>query len=268
MEGLASGEDFATGDGDGGGFGEFDISFDVIGREGFFKPSDVVIGEHHRGVACPVEAVGPELFAAAGIDHEFDIASDGAAGGVDEFLVEGGRASAEGAPAEFDGLEAALDGVFEGDLEFFGFVEEDRAIGLDAGAIIAAEESGDGLIAGFSEDVPEGEIEAADGVFHGASPALPEGGLAELFGDAFGFDAGFPFEEGPKELHGTADEGAGSEAGADAGDAFIGVDFDEGVEVFLGFVALGPAAIDSSAGEGEDIDFDDLHGAVSSICEA
>ena len=56
-----------------------------------------------------------------------------------------------------------------------------RAVRLDAVAIAAAEQPGDGLVADLAEQVPQGDVDAADGVFDGAAAALPEGGLPQLF---------------------------------------------------------------------------------------
>src|SRR5579863_9926951 len=49
LEGLAAGEDFAAGDGDGRGLAEEDVVLQVVGRERFFEPEDAVGGEHVGG---------------------------------------------------------------------------------------------------------------------------------------------------------------------------------------------------------------------------
>jgi hypothetical protein len=140
LEGLTAGEDFATGDGYRGLSREFNEAVDVIGGECFFEPDDIIVSEHIGGISGPVGAMGPELFAAAGIDHEFDVIADGLSGGADEEFVEGAVAASEGAPTHFDGAKAASDDAFEISGELVRFVEEDGSVGADTIAVASAEE--------------------------------------------------------------------------------------------------------------------------------
>ena len=140
LEGLAASEDLAPGDGNGRLAGEFDEAFDVIRWESFFEPDDIIVSEHFGGIASPVGSVWPELFAAAGVNHEFDVIADGLSGGADEEFVEGAIATTEGAPAHFDGSKAAGDDAFKIAGELVGFVEENGAVWADAIAVAATEE--------------------------------------------------------------------------------------------------------------------------------
>src|SRR5262249_28958073 len=102
-------------------------------------------------------------------------------------------------------------------------------------------------------------VDAADGVLDGAAAALPEGGLAELLGDAGGLVGALADQVRAEQLDAGGDEGLARHAAAEADEALVGDDLDEGVEVFLALVALRPAAVDGAAGEAGDADVGDLH---------
>src|SRR5207245_9774881 len=91
---------------------------------------------------------------------------------------------AEGQPAKLDGLEASGDSILYLFAKAVGFVEENRAIGLDAVAVAAAQQTGDRLVADFAHEIPEGDVDAADRVLDGAAPALPKSALPQPLGDA------------------------------------------------------------------------------------
>ena len=69
----------------------------------------------------------------------------------------------------------------------------------------------------------------------------------------------------PKQLDRRGDERLARHAAAYAGDALVGEHLDERVEVLLGLVALGPAAIDGPARQAGDADIDDLHRSKNPI---
>ena len=75
-----------------------------------------------------------------------------------------GVAPAERPPAQLDRLEAALDHALERPPQPVRLVEEDRAVGLDRVAVVAAQQPRDGLPAGLAHQVPQGDVDAADGV--------------------------------------------------------------------------------------------------------
>src|SRR5262249_19169097 len=118
----------------------------------------------------------------------------------------------------------------------------------------------DGLLADLAHEVPQGDVDAADGVLDGAAAALPEEGLAQLFADAHRLVGAVADEGGPGELDAG---GGGRLAGGDAaetGEALVGDDFDEGVQVVVGLEFVGPAALDGAAAQAGQPDIDDLHG--------
>jgi hypothetical protein len=240
---------------------QLDIAGEVVGWQGFLEPDDVVGGEHLGGAQCPLVAVRPIGIAAAGIDHQLHVRAHGVAGGADEQLVEFGVAAAKGTPTELERLEAAGDGMFQLFAQGLGFVEQERPIGFDAVAVDAAKEPGDGLVAYFSHQVPQGDVDAAEGVFDAAAPALPKGVLAELFAEAGRFVGAFAEEQWPQQLASRRDQGLAGHGAADADEALVGDDFDDGVQIVLGDKLLGPAPFDGGAGQARQTDVDNLHGA-------
>src|SRR5205814_550020 len=162
------------------------------------------------GRASPIEAMRPELFAPAGIDHQFNFIANRLPRRSDEQFIKLPIAAAERTPAHLDRLEAAAHDISQQLPERVGLVEENRTVGFDAVAIVPAEQPRDWLPARFAEDVPQGEVEAADRVLYRAAASLPERGLTELLGDPLGLQCRFAFEQRPQEPHRTFDERAGS----------------------------------------------------------
>src|SRR5262249_36129097 len=158
----------------------------------------------------------------------------------------------EGPPAQLDGPEAACNGLVQGVAQRAGLVEEDAAVGLDARAVVAAEQPADGLAGDLAEEVPQGDVDAADGVLDGAAAALPEGTLPRLLGPRGGLGGPLADEVGAQQLHPGGHQRLAGHGAADADEPLVGEDLDEGVEVFLGLVALGPAAVDGAAGQAGD----------------
>lgn len=130
---------------------------------------------------------------------------------------------------------------------------------MDPFFVAAAEESSDRLSGDFAEDVPEGDIDAADGVCDGASASEPEHVLVQFFADAFWFEGVLVFVEGFEDGEGCCDEGIVGENAAEAGDAFVGVDGDEGVNAIFGAKFIGPTAFWSCASEACASDLFDFH---------
>ena len=117
-------------------------------------------------------------------------------------------------------------------------------------AVDAAEQPGDGLVGDLAEQVPQGDVDAADGVLDRPAAALPEGVLAQLLGDAGRLVGPLADQERPQQLRPPPRRGAAGEGAADADEALVGDDLDDGVEVVLGLEFLGPAALDGAAGKG------------------
>ena len=135
---------------------EFGVTIEIIGRERFLEPGDVVIGEHPGGVLRPVDAVRPELLAAPGIDHQFDAVPNRLTSRADKQFVERAVSTAERPPAQFDRPESSIDNTVECFRQRFRLVEENRSVRLDAAPIVAAQQSGDRLAARLAHQVPTG----------------------------------------------------------------------------------------------------------------
>ncbi len=144
--------------------------------------------------------------------------------------------------------------------ERLGGLHEERGVGADAIAVTAAKETAGGLAGGFPEDVPESDIDAADGVGEGATASHPEGVGVEFFGDALGFEGVLAKEERFEDAERALDESVVGEDGAPAGDAFVGVHGEQGVDAVAGFDFVGPAAFGRGAAEACGRDFGDFHG--------
>ena len=83
---------------------------------------------------------------------------------------------------------------------FGRLVEQDRAIRLDAVAVVAAQQARDRLAADLAEQVPQGDVDAADGVLDRAAAALPERHLPQLLADPLRLDRRFADQPGPQQL--------------------------------------------------------------------
>ena len=95
----------------------------VVRRQRLFEPDNVIISEHSRRLASPVQTVRPELFTAAGIDHQLDIGPDGFPSRADQQFIELAVASTERPPAELDRLEPSTDRCLERCPQRVGLVE-------------------------------------------------------------------------------------------------------------------------------------------------
>src|SRR5262245_5315035 len=98
--------------------------------------------------------MGPELLAAAGVDHQLDVWADCLAGCADEQFIIFAVTPAKRPPAQLDRLETTCHRLLKLFAQRTGLVEEHRAIGLDPVAIVAAEEPRHRLIAHLAEEVP------------------------------------------------------------------------------------------------------------------
>src|SRR5205814_94904 len=114
---------------------QLDEALQVIRRQRLLEPDDAVVRQHFGRFQGPLVAVRPELFAAAGVHHQFDVRADRVAGRADQFLVGAAVAAAERAPAELERLEAAGHGLLQLLAQARRLVEEERAVGLDAVAV-------------------------------------------------------------------------------------------------------------------------------------
>src|SRR5207253_11410675 len=133
-------------------------------------------------------------------------------------------AASEGPPAHLDHLEAAGHHRLQMLAELAGLVEQDRAVGLDAAAIVAPHQPRDRLVADLPHEVPQRDVDAADGMLDRASASLPERRLAELFGDALRLYRRFVLQQRPEQLNRPGDEHPRGKAAADADRAVASVD--------------------------------------------
>ncbi len=259
-EALSSGQNLAAGDGDRSVVAKTNEAFDVVGREGFLEPDDVVVGEHARSFDRPFVSVGPEPVAASRVDHDLDIRTYGFAGDSDELFVHRGIDATERSPTQLQGFESPGSCGLKNTWECGRILEQERAVGLNPVSIVATEEAADGLSTHFSENVPQGDVDPADGVCDSATPALPERHLMELFGDAFGFVRTFTDEVGSEQVDCAVDESLRCEAAADALNASVGFDHDERVEIHTGSWLAFPSCHGSLSEEGDGSDVRDFHG--------
>ena len=191
----------------------------------------------------------------------------------------------DGAPAE-----AELHGFVAFVLVFLGFGAElgdghgVEAAGVDGDFFLgaAAEEAEDGLLGGFAEEVPEGDVDGGDGDHGDALAAEGHGAAVHLLPEELDVP-GVGAEEDGREV--GVDEGLGDlgrEGGvAEADEAGVGEDFDEHPavegEVAHGGLAEGDEVHgvgaevrgegDGGAGPFDDAgaDFGDLHAAAGSF---
>ena len=89
--------------------------------------------------------------------------------------------------------------------------------------------------------------------------ALPERVLPQLLADAGRLVGPFADEERPEQLHRRLPQGAAREDAADADQAFVGDDLDDGVDVVVRDEFLRPPALDGAAGEAGEANVGDLH---------
>src|SRR5260221_1335963 len=121
-------------------------------------------------------------------------------------------------------------------------LHEERAIGLGALPIGAAEQAADRLAGGLAEDVPECDVDAADRMGEGAAAPHPEGVLVELLGDALGLEGVLAAEQRLEPLEAGGDQPAVGKDAAMADDAGIGMDGDQRMDRVLGPDLGRPAA--------------------------
>src|SRR3954471_1055348 len=94
-------------------------------------------------------------------------------------------------------------------------VEQERPVGLDPGAVDAAEQPRDRLVGELAEQVPEGDVDAADGVLDGPAAALPEGVLPQLLAHPGRLVRPLADQERPEQLGRRGHQLAAGERAAD-----------------------------------------------------
>lgn len=181
LEGLTAGKDFSAGNGNAGVLAQEDKIIEGIGMEGFLEPGDLIVREHFRRAQGPFVIVGPESVAAACIDHEEAIGSDGVASGADDRFVASVILTAERAPADFESAKALGTDALKVVSERLGSLHENGGVGLDAVAVTAAEEASDWLSRSLAEDIPESDVDSANGVSESSTATEPKGVLMEFF---------------------------------------------------------------------------------------
>ena len=202
--------------------------------------------------------VGP-----ADIDHDRGVRADRVADALDVGAVRL-LGLAEVLPAELEGGEARL---LEAGRLLAGLdavrPEEGGGVGADLGVGRAAQEVAERAAERLALDVPEGDVDAADGVDHRAAAAIVDRGLVHLVPEALDVERVLADQDlaqadhdrvGAGRLDDRLDDGRGGVGLADAGDALVGVDEDDGG--VLGPVRLHRDARDLQVG---DLDIGDLH---------
>src|SRR5439155_17502411 len=98
-------------------------------------------------------------------------------------------------------------------------VEQDRGVGLDPVAVVAAQQARHGLAERLAHEIPQGDVQAADGVLDRAAAAVPEGVLPQLLADALRLEDCFAQEHRLEMGQRRLDKRQAGEAAADAGRA-------------------------------------------------
>ena len=106
-ERLPPGQDFAAGDRQRRLLTQHDEIIERIRIQWLLEPCHVIRREHVGRAQRPLEPVGPESIAAAGIDHKLRIGADSVTGGMDDLLVKTVTVAAKRTPANLERSEAA-----------------------------------------------------------------------------------------------------------------------------------------------------------------
>jgi hypothetical protein len=129
-------------------------------------------------------------------------------------------------------------------------------------AIVAAQQPRDRLTEGLAQQVPERDVEPADGVLDGASAPLPERTLAQFFADPFGLEDGLALQKRRQQRQRGLDKRLAGKTTANAGQALVGLDFEQGVHLLVGIGAAGPARIVRGAAKWNRPNTADRHGGA------
>src|SRR5438093_53157 len=214
------------------------------GGSASLEPDHAVLGQHRRRAERPLEAVRPELLRAARVDHQLAVVADRVARGLDELLVVGIAAAAEGPPAELERPEPARLGREQDLAQAPWLVEDQRPVRLDAVAVAPAHEPADGLAGVLAEDVPERDVDAADRMGHAAAAPGPVGRLVELLREALRLDRDLVAQERLEQGQRAVDQRLAGVAAAAPDQAGVGVDLEQGVGVVARAAGAGPAESD------------------------
>jgi hypothetical protein len=141
-------------------------------------------------------------------------------------------------------------------------VHQERGIGADALAVPSAEEATDRLPGRLAEDVPEGDVDPADGMGERTAAPHPEGVLVEFLADALRLKGVLVPPERFEDIERGLDQIGVGEDTADAGDAFVGKDGDEGVDAVLRFQLVHPPPLRGGTDQTDGADVADLHVVV------
>ena len=88
-------------------------------------------------------------------------------------------------------------------------------------------------------------VDAADGVFDGPAAPLPERRLTQLLADAHRLVGALADQVRPQQRDGRGDKALARHGTADAGQAFVGDDLNDRIEILFWFHAAGPTAVNS-----------------------
>ncbi len=191
--------------------------------------------------------MGPELLAAAGIDHQLDVGTDGFARGLDEQLIRLAVAASEWPPAHLNRFETTAHGLLEFFPQLGRFIKEQRAVRFDSIPVVSSEQASHRLVADLAHQVPEGDVDAADGVLNRAAATLPKRALAQALANSTGLVGALTDQHGAQQFDRRLDQGFARHGAANADQSFVGNDFDDGVDVFFGLEVINPAALDGAA---------------------
>jgi len=114
-------------------------------------------------------------------------------------------------------------------------------------AVVAAEQPGDRLAARLAQQIPKSDIDTGNNMFERAAASLPKDALPQLLAHPFRLDGRFAFPMLPQRRHPGLDERRVREHAANASQPLVGNHLDQGVQVVLGLMALGPASVHGAA---------------------
>ena len=241
FEFIAHAGTFAPGNGDGGVLAHVGVAFVVCGEAGFFQPEEVV---GFQGFCCADgfrRGPGCRVVAHDGVCHQFDIWTEDFPAGCNAFFV----VFPVDPNAHFDGFVSTGEVITHFCFEFVEGLLQASA-GVDGKFFVAeaTQEAVYGLSGGFPGNVPEGIFDGAGNGYSQAGATPVEVAAVHGFKAACYITRISAFEEAAEEAEEFGRGFSGHKPTAvhvaQAGEAFVGVDPDEGTVDEPGFPA-GPA---------------------------
>ena len=159
---------------------------DRVGPQRLLEPADIVVLQHLGGAHRPFAArAASSASLAPGIDEQLRMRRPAASRAArtiasSSLCVE---RPAERPPADLERAETpARDTSATTSRIALRLLHQQRAVGLHARAVGAAEQPADRQAGGLAEDVPQRDVDAADRMGERAAAAHPEGVLVQLLG--------------------------------------------------------------------------------------